>query len=132
MQHPVCGDFCICAGIKQNGILAGRLFHLNDGVSCWTISDHDMIYIDSGRFEKIPEENSILANHSGMKGCNTCSGKGDGLILTFTAGIDFVVSGTQRFPRRDKMIHVINVINIQRTEIQNLHILKLPACAEVI
>jgi hypothetical protein len=30
------------------------------------------------------------------------------------------------------MIHVINVINIQRTEIQNLHILKLPACAEVI
>jgi hypothetical protein len=34
--------------------------------------------------------------------------------------------------RRDKMIHVINVINIQRSEIQNLHILKLPACAEVI
>ena len=30
------------------------------------------------------------------------------------------------------MIHVINVINIQRTEIQKLHILKRPACAEVI
>ena len=132
MQHPVCGDFCICAGIKQNGILAGRLFYLNDGVSRWTISDHDIIYIDSGRFKKIQEENSIHANHSGMKGCNTGSSKGDGLIQTFTASIDFVVSRTQRFPPRDKMIHVINVINIQRTEIQKLHILKLPACAEVI
>jgi hypothetical protein len=61
-----------------------------------------MIYIDSGRFEKIPEENSILANHSSMKGCNTGSGKGDGLIQTFTACIDFVVSGTQRPPGATK------------------------------
>jgi hypothetical protein len=67
-----------------------------------------------------------------MKGCNTGSGKGDGLIQTFTASIDFVVSGTLRSPQRDKIIHVINVINIQRTEIPKLHILKLPVCAEVI
>ena len=89
-----------------------------------------MVGVHMGGFKGLFEEHSVFADHPRMKCLYSGAAERDRLIETFAACVDSVGCGTQGFSRSDKMIDLINVIDIQRTEIQYLHNFNSPYLVE--
>ena len=48
-------------------------------------------------------------------------GQGDGLVEPFAAGVHRLAQGGQGLARLDEMLHLIYIVQVQRTEIQGFH-----------
>ena len=69
---------------------------------------------------------TACAEAAGMADRNARPRQRDGLVEAFSAGLDSAGGSGQRLPGTDKMIHIVHIIQVQGTEVQDAHGRHLP------
>ena len=95
--------------------------HLNDRVALQRPGLPQICGIDAIAFKGLPEHPAALPHAACVADCRTGLCQRCRLVQPLAAGVDCLVQCVQRLSRPHKVIHLIYIIQVQRTEIQGFH-----------
>ena len=72
--------------------------------------------------QQVFQYRAVCTEAAGMADRGAGPGQGNGLVQPFSAGLDRPGLGGQGFPGLHKMIHLIYVVQVQGTEVQDSHL----------
>ena len=114
------GQATVGAAVEQDTVLAAPV-HLNDCVALQRFGFLQVCGIDTIVFKGLPEHPTALAHAARVTDCRTGLCQRHRLVQSLAAGVDRLVQCVQRFSGPHKVIHLIYIIQVQRTEIQGFH-----------
>ena len=79
--------------------------------------------LDAGGCQGLTENASLRAQNPRVPNREPRPGHGDGLVEPLAAAVDLAAQAGPGLPGLDELIHGINIVKIQGTEIQDLHAL---------
>ena len=95
--------------------------HLDDGVAAGGVVLPEEVQMDAALHQGLPQEAALLADDAGMPDGEPRPGHGDGLIEALAAAVDLAAQAGPGLPRLDELVHGIDIVKVQGTEIQDLH-----------
>ena len=110
----------VCTAADKDAVLP-VLVHLNDGMAGRNIQRPEMGHISSRIPQKLREKCSVRADVSGMDDLRSRSCSGNGLVESLASCVKRSCGGGNGLTGLYDMLHGVDDINVQGTEVQNLH-----------
>jgi len=106
----------VCTAKEQNTVLT-ICVHLDNGMSAGTGKLLHQMDVHAAAAEHIQQHTAVCSTYTAcMIHISTGAGNGNRLIQSFSAAEFFQLGRREGFPRPDKMLHRINLIQIQRAK----------------
>ena len=117
------------SAVKQDAVFPLRT-DLNDGMPLGFRNRKQERRIHPVFFQQVFQHRAVRAVTAGMADRGAGPGQGNGLVQAFSAGLDRPGLGGQGFPGLHKMIHLIYVVQVQGTEVQDSHLFSPSRCLQ--
>ena len=78
--------------------------------------------VHSGGDELIPQKFPLRADAAGVPDFHSGPGKGHRLIQALSAAVDLKGQGAHGLPGLDEVVYLIDVVDVQRAEVQYAHL----------
>ena len=121
----------VCAAEKQNRVLRAFI-HLNDRVAAAARHGADEARVHAVRPERVEQQAAVLADEPGVKDGKSGPRCGDRLVQPLAAGKDLKAAAGLGLAAAHGVRYRIDVIDIERAEVQNLFHGALPFRAAII
>lgn len=113
-------DSLVGAAVDDDIVLAGGV-HLDDGMAGHLSGHAQMVQLHAAVGQHLLQLLAALAQHAGVVGLRPRTGQGHRLVEPLSAAEVVQLAGGDGLPRRDKMLHLIHVVHVHGTEIQQPH-----------
>ena len=113
-------ELTVCTAVENDAVLT-RSVHLNDGMTIRAITMAHKIDIHTGSGHFLAQKLSLAADEARVVDLCACTRQCNGLIQSLAAAADAELRTSERFSGLDKMLHLIDVINIARADVYNFH-----------
>ncbi|OIQ69692.1 hypothetical protein GALL_487050 [mine drainage metagenome] len=110
----------IRAGQQDDGVFAGAI-DVDDGVAGWSSERRNMRGFDTKAAQLLKNPAAVRPNRANMKRLGACPRGSDGLVRALPAKPSRQPKRREGFAGERQMRHLIDVIDVDRAEIENRH-----------
>ena len=121
LVHKRVRELMVGAAVENDAVLPGFV-HLNDGVAVCALAIADKFDMHARGRHFFAQKLSLAADEARVVDLCAGAGQRNGLVQALAAAADGKLRAAKRFAGPDKMLHLIDVVDIARAEIDDPHI----------